>query len=200
MRIPSTRQWLRATWLGWILGVLITILAALAGDAVGISGSQTPVGVGMGAGVGIMQARALRKIISGAGAWVWSSVVGLAAPFLVFDVSRAAGFELPYSLYVSVAVGGLAAGLWQAMLLRPAAGNAWMWAVGSTAGWSLAAASAVVADRLPRALSLRGLAGAGTYLAVVLAGGLVLGLVTAVAFVRLDRREMDAPESRSARA
>ena len=120
---------------------------------------------------------------------VFSSAVGLAAPFLAFDLSRAAGFPLPYSLYVCVALGGLVAGLGQSIFLRRAARRAWLWVPGSALGWSLAAATAAIANVLPRALSLRGLAGAGIYLTIVLGGGLILGSVTGLLLVRLDWRK-----------
>jgi hypothetical protein len=171
---------------------MLTIVAALAGDAVGVRESQVLVGVGMGAGVGFMQGRALRGIVSNPFAWVSASVAGLAAPFLVFDLSRAAGLQLPFSLYLCVALGGLGAGLWQAILLRSEFNRTWLWVVGSVTGWSLAAASAAVADLLPRALSLRGLAGAGTYLAIVLAGGLILGLITGLLLFRLHRPKVES--------
>lgn len=182
------RQWVRATWLGWGLGLLLTIAAALAGEAVGIGGWQTPIGVGMGAGVGIMQARSLRGVLASSRRWVWSCIVGLATPFVAYDVGRAAGAPLPYSLYANVALGGLVAGLWQAILLRPHVRPAWAWVLASIAGWSAAAASAALGDYLPRALSIRGLAGAGMYLAATLIAGLVLAVVTAGALVRLKLR------------
>lgn len=200
MRDYRFGRWVRATWLGWTLGLLLTIVAALAGDVVGVRDSQALVGIGMGAGVGLLQARALCGVVPNPRAWLWSCVAGLAAPFLVFDLARAAGLPLPFSLYVSVALGGLAAGLWQAVLLCPVIRNAWLWALGSVVGWSLAAASASVADRLPRALALRGLAGAGMYLAVVLVGGLILGLVTGLMLVRLERQESAVANSRAAGA
>lgn len=183
------RRWVRMTWLGWMLGIVLTIVAALAGEAVGWSESQAVVGAGMGAGVGIMQGRVFAGFPLSRGAWAVASSAGLAAPFLVFDVLRGAGYEPPYSLYVSVAMGGFTAGFWQSNLLRSTVRRPWMWALGSLAGWSLAAASVAAADRLPKVLSLRGLSGAAIYLAVTLGGGLLLGLVTGFLMHRLNRRE-----------
>jgi hypothetical protein len=73
----------------------------------------------------------------------------------------------------------------QAILLREGNDKAWMWTVGSAVGWPLAAATAAIADVLPKAFLLRGLAGAGIYLGFVLSGGLILGLVTGLVLVRL---------------
>ena len=39
MTVPLA-VWLRATWLGWILGVPLILVLALAGEAVGIGGAQ----------------------------------------------------------------------------------------------------------------------------------------------------------------
>ena len=178
---------MRFTSLGWILGVLLTILGAAVGDAVGVGGSQTPVGIGMGAGVGIMQARFMRGAISKSPGWAVATAAGLAAPFAVVDILNVAGLGIPYSLYFCVASGGLVSGTWQAALLRPAIVKTGMWVVGSLLGWSLAAATAAGADYLPKALALRGLAGAGLYLCFAFAGGPLLGLVTGMFLPQSDR-------------
>jgi hypothetical protein len=74
-------DWLRATWLGWLAGIVLTIFAALAGDAVGIRESQALVGAAMGAGVGMLQSRVALTIPASARAWTCASVLGLTAPF-----------------------------------------------------------------------------------------------------------------------
>lgn len=179
------RIWLRATWTGWSLGLALTILASLAGDAVGLSGSQTLLGVSMGAGVGLLQSRAMRGTLAHPRKWLLATVAGLTAPFLAIDVARVAGLAVPYSLYACVALGGLAVGLWQARLLRPLVSNAWIWIPASVAGWALAASTAAAADVLPRALAVRGLPGALLYLALVLGGGVILGLFTGMPLARV---------------
>jgi len=59
--------WLRATWLGWLLGVPLVVVLALLGEAVGPCGIQVLVGLGMGTGVGLLQGRALRGALGRAG-------------------------------------------------------------------------------------------------------------------------------------
>jgi hypothetical protein len=185
----SFAVWLRATWLGWVLGVPLIVLLALVAEAVGIGGAQVPVGLGMGAGVGVMQARAIRAVIGRAGPWIWSSSLGLAIPFASSDLSAATGLNAEYSLHWCVAIGGLIVGCWQALLLRPRlAGTQW-WIAGSVIGWALAAATAALADMLRRARALRGIEGALVYLGLVGAGGLVLGIVTGVVMSRLTALE-----------
>lgn len=182
-------QWVRATWAGWVIGVPFIIALALVGEALGIGGVQVLVGVGMGAGIGLMQARAIRGLLHKSAPWFWSCVVGLGAPFLAWDIAKAAGWDFPYSLYLSVALGGLIAGVWQAFLLRSRFHNTGWWVAASVLGWTLASGMAAVANTLSRSHSLRGIWGALAYLGIVAGGGLILGFVTGLALVWLLRHE-----------
>jgi len=181
----TVTKWTRATWLGWIAGVPVIILFALVGEAIRIGGSQVLVGLGMGTTVGLAQGLAIRPVLGRIAPWFWSSVVALALPFLAADLLRLAGHESLYSIQMAVAAGGLTVGAWQAALLRPHTTHAWMWVVASVVGWSLAAATAYVADAFFRSHHVAGLTGALLYLGIIAAGGLVLGLVTGVALTRL---------------
>jgi hypothetical protein len=182
-------EWVRVTWVGWVIGIPFIIALALVGEAFGIGGVQALVGAGMGAGIGLMQARAIRGLLDKSAPWFWSCVVGLGAPFLAWDIAKAAGWEFPYSLYLSVTLGGLLAGVWQAFLLRPRFRNTGWWVAASVLGWSLAAGTAALSDTLMRSRSIRGLWGALAYLAIVAGGGLILGLVTGAGLVRLLRHK-----------
>lgn len=189
-------NWVRATGLGWMLGLLFITAAALVAEALGVGGTQSPVGIGMGLGVSLLQARALREILPDGRAWVLHSTAALAAPFLIGDLARAAGFDLPYSLYVSVAVGGAATGFAQATLLARRLENTWLWILASLAGWGLAAAVASTAGLLPPLLSVRGPKGALIYLGATLAGGWVLAWITGLALTRLLVPPAGAPKRR----
>jgi len=149
-------RWVHATWAGWALGIPIVVVLALITEAVGIGGVQVLVGAGMGAGIGLMQGRAIRGVLGRFAPWFWSCVVGLGLPFLAADVAKRARWDFPYSLYLSVALGGLIVGVWQALLLRPHFRNTGWWIVGSVVGWNLAAGMAAVADALQRSHSIRG--------------------------------------------
>lgn len=182
-------RWVRATWLGWLLGVPMVILLALVGEAVGIGGAQFIVGAGIGIGVGWLQGRAIRPLLGAAWPWVWSCAVGLALPFLVTDLATLMERPVEFSLSRAVAAGGLLVGIWQALLLhRRVRGTGW-WVFASALGWTLAAAAAAVADLVSQRHLLRGLGGALVYLALVALGGGVLGAVTGAALVRLPRRD-----------
>ncbi len=183
-------QWVRATLVGWVLGIPIIIALALIGEAVGIGGAQALVGVGMGTGIGLMQGRAIRGVLHKSAPWFWSCAVGLGVPFLAADIAKAAGWNFTYSLQVSVALGGIIVGVWQAFLLRPCLRNTGWWVVGSVVGWALASGMVAVADPLSRTPSLRGIWGALVYLGIIAGGGLVLGLVTGISLVRLLRHEL----------
>lgn len=175
------RAWLRTTWIGWVLGVPCIVVLALLGEALGIGGVQFLVGAGMGAGIGYMQSRVLRGVLDKPATWFWASLLGLALPFLVTDIAKALEWNLPYSLYVCVAIGGLLVGVWQTLMLRPRFDKVAWWIVASLAGWSAASGMAALAQ----IQSLRGLVGALAYLAIVAAGGGVLGLVTGAAWAWL---------------
>jgi len=180
---PLLGSWIRATWIGWLLGIPCVVVLALLGEAVGVGGVQVFVGAGMGLGVGLLQARVARELLGSGGPWVWSSVVGLAAPFLLTDVAGWLGWELPYSLPLAVAVGGLSAGIGQAVLLRGRVRRSSAWVLTSVLGWTLAAAPVHAADVLARLFG--GVLGAAVFLACVAVGGLVLGVVTGLALSRL---------------
>jgi hypothetical protein len=175
---PSSRRWLRATWLGWLLGVPSIALLALLAEAAHLGGLQVFVGAGMGLGVGLLQARVLRPLAVPRLAWIVASAVGLALPFLAWDVAEALGVGWKYYLVGCVAAGGLVVGCWQAVLLRAQLNSQARWIVASVLGWGLAGALATGADLAIKGQALRGLGGALLYIALVTLPGGVLGLVT----------------------
>jgi hypothetical protein len=179
------RRWVRATWIGWLLGIPCIVVLALLGEAIGIGGAQVFVGAGMGVSVGAMQSRVVRNLLGSGAAWFWSCVGGLGGAFLLTDVGALLG--VPYSLPLAVALGGLLAGIWQAMLLHERMGGSSLWILASVAGWELAAAMVSVADVLVKAQTVRGWIALVAFLAIVALGGLVLGLVTGFALSRLSR-------------
>ena len=187
-------HWTRLTWLGWLAGIPLVALFALLGEAFGIGGAQVLVGIGIGSGVGIAQGRALRSIFNRTAPWVYSCAIGLSIPFLFADILRVAGFENRYALQAAVAIGGTTTGVWQAYLLRSHTAHPACWVPASALGWTLAALSALAADLLFRVQTIRGLAGALAYLALIGIGGLILGASTGVALVRLLARRAELAE------
>jgi hypothetical protein len=186
---PSFLRWVRATWGGWVLGVPCIAALALLGEAIGIGGAQLIVGAGMGVGVGWLQARALRGLLPAVAPWFWSAVIGLTLPFLVVDIATAAGWSLPYWLYVTITAGGLLVGCAQWLILRRHFKDAPWWIAASSAGWGLAGGAAAIADALMKSRQIRGIGGLLAYLALIAVGGLVLGVVTGLCLARLRPRD-----------
>ena len=142
------------------------------------------VGAGMGAGLGMMQARVVRSITGRRAPWIWSSAGGLAIPFLLLDVARWLGRVVPDAPTGAVVAAGLTVGVWQAALLRAHVKSSGVWIAASMVGWALAGLAVATADAMGRGLALRGLPGALAYLGVIGIGGLALGVVTGVAMVK----------------
>jgi len=185
-------SWVRATWLGWLLGIPIIIVLALCGEAVHIGGAQFLVGTGMGIGIGLIQARVIRKVLDKSGSWILSCVVGLSVPFLVTDLSKLVGWHIGYSLLVLITIAGLIIGIWQTLILRTRFRRAGLWLIASAIGWTLAAGVSSMADTIPRQLAIRGILGALAYLGFVAVGGLILGLITGICLAMMKRRELAA--------
>lgn len=189
---PSMRAWTRATLLGWILGVPCVAAIALLGEVVGIGGAQALVGAGMGVGMGWTQARMLRSFGIPAAPWMLACVIGFGLPFLGWDIAKALGSTWTYSLFVLVSVGGLVTGALQAFVLRRNVAAVW-WLLASAVGWGLAGLLVTQADSIPKGHAVRGLAGAGLYLALVASGGLAIGLVTGAVLASRWREQRTEP-------
>lgn len=201
-RVSAVSKWIAGTWLGWVLGLALIIVLALAGETVGAGGTQVIVGLGMGLGVGIMQARRVASSLRQGRAWCASCALGLSLPFLAMDLGAHSGLRVPmsYALPLAVSAGGLIAGVWQARILRARFPSSLAWVAASTVGWSLAGGMSGVADALQRSRSMRGIAGAATYLGIVTCGGLVLGVVTSAAGPRRGRTTPEQGPSASTQA
>ncbi|MCU0648676.1 MAG: hypothetical protein MUF00_11810, partial [Gemmatimonadaceae bacterium] len=178
-------SWIRATVLGWIVGVPVIVLLVALAERFGQHRLNTPIGAGMGLTVGVFQSRVIRARLGGASPWFWSCVVGLASPFLATDIARAVGVDVPYSLYAAVICGGLVVGVWQGALLRSSLGRGTSWVAASVIGWALASGAVALADFFVRATSLRGVPGALVYLGLVALGGVLLAVSSGFVLVRL---------------
>lgn len=171
-------RWLRATTLGWLLGVLLVLVLAMAWDLVA-GGAQFMVGVGMGAGVGLLQSRVVGPLVPSKRAWVVASVVGIGTPFLLWDAGAGLGLGALFSLPVCVLAGALFAGLLQARLLGGGARPRWVLA--SVLGWGIPVGLVAAGDALPP--------GPGSILSLpaIFFGGAILGAVTGRTLEGLDR-------------
>ena len=180
-------RWVRGTFAGWLLGFVFIILAAIAGDLIGIGEreSQFIVGIGMGAGVGYAQGRVARQWFGATRRWAWATVIGMGVPFVASDFASAVWSEFSFSLPLVVVIGGLLVGLLQRRVLRSHSDRANWWVPACVAGWSLAAGTAAVSGVLSSGPSDPWLVILNV--GVILLGGVVLGIVTGGALVWMLR-------------
>lgn len=186
---PSTFEfvvrWTRATFFGWSLGFALILVFIALSAVVGLGDSQFPVGLGMGVGVGLLQRRVVAERTGTGRGWLGASALGLTAPFLARDLAGLFALELPYALAGSIVVGGLLVGLLQWRVLRLDAGRAASWVVASVVAWTLGGSTVLLNDRvLPKT---PGILGALVYIAVILIGGILLGVTTGLVLPRMLR-------------
>ena len=116
-------------------------------------------------------------------------MVGMGAPFLLFDLLRHYGY-LPsgsYYIILSIAVSGLFTGVLQSIILRKHSHQSPLWIMASFAGWLLATVSFFSINYTMK-LTKNNLLGFGVNLSIMLASGLVLGFVTGLFLVRILRQ------------
>ncbi len=172
-------SWIMATSVGWALGILLVLLFASFFDAIGIEGRQFFIGTGMGAGVGFMQWRVLKKLFALGSNWIWFSILGLTLPFIILHLLNFfphLNFN-NYHLPTSILLGGIIIGSLQERLLKQYAPNARGWTLASFLGWA-AAGACVLAIDYTRFLSDNNWVLFSLNLLLMLAGGPLLGLIT----------------------
>jgi hypothetical protein len=175
-------RWVKATTLGWLLGFGLVVILAIAWDQVGGS-AQFMVGVGMGAGVGFMQARVLGEWVEPTRRWIWVTTIGMGLPFLLWDLAGAVGMEAFFSLPVSMVVGGLLVGVLQSILLRSRVNRTSWWIPVNLVGWGLPAAAIALGDS-------GFLSGPGALISIgaMFFGGSILGAVTGKVLLWMPQR------------
>lgn len=181
------RRVLIATPIGWAAGIVAGIALIVLAESVGIRQTQAPLVLGVALGVSEAQFRALRPVLAGARMrWLLASCLGLAGPFAVVDASVELGRALPYDLAAFVILGGILLSVLQWNVLRHRVGQAGSWLLASPAGYLAAASTIWLNERvLPKT---PGIVGALQYLGVILAGGVLLGLLTGLSAARFELR------------
>jgi hypothetical protein len=128
--------WLLATFLGWFVGFSVGFeLGHITPEEVNPIVLFGPV---LGAGVGLAQMIAVRRVLPLTQRWVWGAAVGMGTPFIVAGVIP--GVDLGFDLWrVPVAAaGGALAGLIQAPTLRRHTPRAQWWVLASLVSWGIA--------------------------------------------------------------
>lgn len=175
-------RWVVASSLGWIIGLIVVIAIGLAWGLLG-GEAQFMVGIGIGAGVGYTQGRALSAWLGAPYRWMMASTVGMGTLFVLHDSVSAIGLAVPYSLPLYVLAGAIATGLWQSSHLRHVSDRAHWWIAGSLLGWALPAASLALGDSQWAGV-MKGYASLGA----ILFGGVMLGATSGLILVWILRR------------
>jgi hypothetical protein len=181
MTNPLFHRWIKVTFAGWCLGFALALALLALASALGLGDARFPIGLGMGVGVGLAQRTVVRDRLGARTPWAALSALGVTLPFLALDLATRLGFHPPVgiALPACVVIAGLTAGLAQYIILRRHGAGSLLWLPLSALGWTLAAGTVVFNDRLlPR---IPGILGALLYVAVVLMGGLFLGIATGFA-------------------
>jgi hypothetical protein len=181
----SLGRWTKVTALGWFLGIILILLLASLFDVMGIEGVQFVVGLGLGGGVGIIQHRALRKVLTRSTRWIWASTLGLGAPFLLFDLIS--NFVQPldaWYLPLSISLGAVTISVFQFGLLKKHTHQAIWWIPGCILGWVAAAMTVLSIDYIKLIMHNNWVL-FGINLTLILGGGVVLGYVSGKFLVRI---------------
>lgn len=176
---PCVAKWTFYTFMGWFTGIVFMLALASFLDSIGIEKFQFFIGVGLGAGVGFFQWRLLKAHLGVSTQWVWSSVLGMGIPFLLFDlISLYSAKSLgAYYLPLSTATGAIFISVLQFNVLKKYLPKASRWIFGSIAGWVLAAATVLSIDYIKLILH-HNWALFIINLMMILGGGVVLGVIT----------------------
>jgi len=170
-----SRRWVGANTLGWLLGFVLVLVLSQGWDLIG-GGAQFMVGVGMGAGVGVLQGRVIAPWVTSWRHWALTSTLGMGAPFLLWDVGVGLGMNWPLSLWVCVLTGSVLTGFLQQRLFRPHRPRVRWWVAACVVGWMIPEGLIVLDD-------LGFLQGMWVFLSIsaVIFGGVMLGAVTGAA-------------------
>jgi hypothetical protein len=174
-------HWVRATTYGWLLGFVSVLILALIWGLLGGT-AQFMVGIGMGSGVGYMQFRKMGFWIEPTRRWLWTSIIGMGIPFVLWDLGALAGFKSFFSLPLCALIGSLLVSVLQLRLLRPNFEHAILWIPACVLGWGLPVSVIALGDSglLPGPLKMLSII-------VMFFGGLILGGVTGKALLWLSQ-------------
>jgi hypothetical protein len=174
----SVARWTKATFFGWFAGIIFMLGLSGFLDSIGIEKFQFYIGGGLGAGVGVFQWWSLKKSVGITHQWVWSSLFGMGIPFLIFDLVSQYGNPLgSYYLPLSVASGATLTSVLQFFILKKYSSKAGRWIFGCIVGWMLAAATVLSIDYIKFVIDHNWTL-FFINVAMILGGGVVLGVVT----------------------
>lgn len=176
----SVKTWTLYTSAGWLTGFVLTLLIGLPLEAIGI-GNQSMIGLGMGAGVGLTQARLLNRYPVSGRRWFWSSFIGMSIPYILYDVVAYKIKMTPEQvLPVATAIGSLLAGTFQYQFaLKPIKAKSKNWIIVTCLGWTIAHVLLIAINfNSIKQLNLPLFIHVIFVVLCILGGGPILGLIT----------------------
>lgn len=181
----TVAQWTKATFWGWLIGVALILMLSSFLDSIGIEHMQFYLGVGMGAGVGFTQWLLLRKRLAISSSWIWLTILGMGIPFIIIDLLELENTSI--KLAVSIAMGSLVVGLLQYQSIKKISPKASLWIWGCFLGWML---SVVTLNIINYTMTIKvagymNLVMALVNLVLILGGGVMLGIVTGIAWKKI---------------
>ena len=134
------------TTYGWFVVILFVVGLAILGETIlqpkEDSGGQAIVGIGMGAGIGLMQWAVLRHLIEKPFRWFWYSLLGFSLSYLLFDLCSSVvpfpvkpEFILPFATVTGALFSGW---LQHRFILREYNPMSIRWLAYTAVGWLLA--------------------------------------------------------------
>ena len=138
----TVTRWTLLTWAGWTAGIIFIIGIGAIAETFGLgsdSGGQAIIGVGMGAGVGLMQWVALRNHLKSPFRWFWFSLIGFSVPYFCFDLVNSfitIDITADKALVFTTAIGGVLTGWLQYnYMLKGISPKAGRWVLYNGAAW-----------------------------------------------------------------
>jgi hypothetical protein len=132
-------SWTLNNLLGWLIGFALVMVVGIPLEGLHIF-NQAMIGIGMGAGVGLIQNRAINKHLEVKAKWFWCTFIGMSVPYILNDLlSPMFKFLTEETLPVVTTVGGLLIGIFHyQFILKNKIPNSKSWILFSCIGWAAA--------------------------------------------------------------
>lgn len=178
-------SWTLNNLLGWLIGFALIMSVGILLDGLHIV-NQSMIGIGMGAGVGLMQNRIISKHLEVKGKWFWCTFIGMSIPYILFDLlSPVFKIITEETLPVATSIGGLLIGMFQyQFILKDKVPNSKSWILFSCLGWACAHMVLIffayfVDYRSMNHLDIPIFFKVAPVVLVILSGGPIMGVITA---------------------
>ena len=135
---PFCIRWAIATVIGWVVGVIGTIILSHAVvNLVYPKETNLILGLCLGTAVALSQRVAARPYFTLSHSWVWGAAVGIGIPFVVFVLLHELRPDMGWHWWFLLifAAGGAICGALQARALRPHTSRAYWWVLASAISW-----------------------------------------------------------------